>query len=988
MANYVRSRWYVGFPRPKRSVDYDLSSEVNRAALARLKPIDEQDTTDLQRAGTVPDVSDVDENGSKVQTSLADEMKLAAIYDDQTMINNILREKRSNREIQRLLSRTDERGQPCIFYALESRSLNSLTSLLNHVKDTKCVIAKNGESVLHVATRMGDVDFLHNLLQHDFIVDLVNHVESVNGRSPLHFAATFNHVEIAKVLLEHGGKITEVDITERCPLYIAANKGHANMLELFLKHEKSRVQELLFSEEYGGSHYRNILHVAVDSGDERTVQVCLQDEDVIREDLREEIRHGDGYLIHAACKNGMEKSLFRFVDVMTHLDLLQLNRKDKQGFTPIHKAAINNHSDIVSYIGSKSKIFVNEKTENSQSALVLAAQRGHVRVVEELLKLKADFTIRDDSNRTVLHYAIAHPETLRILLKKKDLGPLLINEKEIDGYTPIHNAALKGLLESVRILLEYNADLNVFTNTSRSPLHCAVSSQNSDVVELILANEPALINKVDATGKTPLHTAANYSSPEVVKCLLNKGAIIVRDGNLFSPLHIAAFKGHLNIVELLVMFKPSMIDWENKYKRTALLTAAVKGKADVVKYLLDSMVAITEDYEFFNCLDWAIINDDTKSAMVMMCHDRWKEIILKTKNGTEGTMAKLVSKNMSEVAYRALSNSMKTTGHPESIDHLVAYDFLCLQNTVTNKRGKKLKPFTAIKAMLRNSSYQCLCHPVCCKYLKAKWMEFGWKVCTTSFMFYFLFLVSLNVYAFGIPSYKASVGKDELPNASINVKVAMLICLISAGVQTLKEIGQLFVYKFNYLMDKVNYLECVLYVSTFIFAVPSNDSMSVKTSFQWMACSVALFCAWMNLIMYLRRFASYGIIILMMRKISFTLIKVMGLLIFFLVAFAAAFTVIMNDRQGFDRFSVSILTGATMTMGEFDFKQTFLGDHSDYNTFYPLQLVLLAGFLVVMPIIIMNLLLALAIDDTSSIMQHAKLQKHIQTVRIFMKLSN
>lgn len=100
----------------------------------------------------------------------------------------------------------------------------------------------------------------------------------------------------------------------------------------------------------------------------------------------------------------------------------------------------------------------------------------------------------------------------------------------------------------------------------------------------------------------------------------------LRDGNLFSPLHIAAFKGHLNIVELLVMFKPSMIDWENKYKRTALLTAAVKGKADVVKYLLDSLAAITEDYEFFNCLDWAIINDDTKSAMVMMCHDRWKEV--------------------------------------------------------------------------------------------------------------------------------------------------------------------------------------------------------------------------------------------------------------------------------------------------------------------------------------------------------------------------
>ncbi|XP_046848105.1 transient receptor potential cation channel subfamily A member 1-like [Xenia sp. Carnegie-2017] len=807
MANHVRSRWHVGFPRRQRSVDYDLSSEVNRAALARLKPIDEQGTIEL--AGSIPIVFDVDENGSKVQNSLADQLKLAAIYDDQKTINNILREKTSDREIQTLLSKTDERGQPCIFYALEWRSLNSLTSLLNYAKDPKCVIAKNGESVLHVATGMGDVAFLRNLLQHDIIVDLVNHVESVNARSPLHFAATFNHVEIAKVLLEHGGKITKVDIIRRCPVYIAAAKGHANMLELFLKHEKSRMQELLFSEDYGGLFHRNILHVAVDSGDERIVQVCLQDEDVIREDLREEIRHD--LLIHAACENGMKKSLFRFMEVMGHLDFLQLNRKDKQGFTPIHKT-FGLKPDVITltiyFILEPQSIIT---TKNSQSALVLAAQRGHVRVVEELLKLKADFTLRDDSNRTVLHYAIAYPETLRILLKK-----------EIDGYTPIHNAALKGVLESVRILLEYNADLNVFTNNFRSPLHCAVSSQNSDVVELILANEPALINKFDADRETPLHTAAKYSSPEVVKCLVNNGA---------------------------------MINLENIYKRTALLTAAVEGKADVVKYLLDKWAKITNDYEFFNCLDWAIMNDDTKSAM---CSNSVEgiafglTIIYETKNGPEGTMAKLISKNMSEVAYRALSNSMKTTGHPESTDYLVEYDFLFLQTAVTNKGGKKLKPLTAIKAMLRNDSYQCLCHPVCLRYLKNKWMEFGWKMNIASFMSYFLFLVSLNVYAFGIPSYKASVDKDELPNASINVKVAMLICLISAGVQTLKEIGQLFFYKFNYLMDKVNYLECVLYVSTFIFAVPSNDSMSVKTSFQWMACSVALFCAWINLIMYLK----------------------------------------------------------------------------------------------------------------------------------------
>ena len=68
----------------------------------------------------------------------------------------------------------------------------------------------------------------------------------------------------------------------------------------------------------------------------------------------------------------------------------------------------------------------------------------------------------------------------------------------------------------------------MFTNTSRTPLHCAVSSQCLDVVQLVLSHESALINNADSTGKTPLHTAASYGSTDVVKCLLDHGALVVR----------------------------------------------------------------------------------------------------------------------------------------------------------------------------------------------------------------------------------------------------------------------------------------------------------------------------------------------------------------------------------------------------------------------------------------------------------------------------
>ena len=96
------------------------------------------------------------------------------------------------------------------------------------------------------------------------------------------------------------------------------------------------------------------------------------------------------------------------------------------------------------------------------------------------------------------------------------------------------------------------------------------------------------------------------------------------------------------------------------------------------------------------------------------------------------------------------------------------------------------------------------------------------------------------------------------------------------------------------------------------------------------------------------------------------------------MAFAAAFTPIMNDTLGFGDFGQSILTSAVMTMGEFDFKEAFLNGVTDrYETFQWLRLLLLVVFIVLMPIVLMNLLLALAIDNTSTIMQQAK---HIQMV--------
>ena len=68
------------------------------------------------------------------------------------------------------------------------------------------------------------------------MANMVNDIERKNKRAPLHLAAKFNYIEIAKELLQHGAKLDRPDITGQSPLYMAACGGYADMLKVFLEH--------------------------------------------------------------------------------------------------------------------------------------------------------------------------------------------------------------------------------------------------------------------------------------------------------------------------------------------------------------------------------------------------------------------------------------------------------------------------------------------------------------------------------------------------------------------------------------------------------------------------------------------------------------------------------------------------------------------------------------------------------------------------------
>ena len=105
-------------------------------------------------------------------------------------------------------------------------------------------------------------------------------------------------------------------------------------------------------------------------------------------------------------------------------------------------------------------------------------------------------------------------DVVRLLLKMK----YAVDAPDAQGNTALHNAALKGRLEVVSALLDAGAAPNAFSRNGSTPLHEAALGGNSKVIEL-LVSKGASVDAVDAEGNTPLHLAAAFERKDAIDAL-------------------------------------------------------------------------------------------------------------------------------------------------------------------------------------------------------------------------------------------------------------------------------------------------------------------------------------------------------------------------------------------------------------------------------------------------------------------------------------
>ena len=89
------------------------------------------------------------------------------------------------------------------------------------------------------AARAGQHDRLLSLLLQNDMNERIQVVDWM-GRTPLHRAARYNHVEILQLLLQYGARIDVVDVHGQSPLHSAAAHGHAEALNVLICHFQNK----------------------------------------------------------------------------------------------------------------------------------------------------------------------------------------------------------------------------------------------------------------------------------------------------------------------------------------------------------------------------------------------------------------------------------------------------------------------------------------------------------------------------------------------------------------------------------------------------------------------------------------------------------------------------------------------------------------------------------------------------------------------------
>ncbi|KAJ7407256.1 hypothetical protein BTVI_63885 [Pitangus sulphuratus] len=397
---------------------------------------------------------------------------------------------------------------------------------------------------------------------------------------------------MVSLLLSRGANINAFDKKDRRAIHWAAYMGHIEVVKLLVTH----TAEVTCKDKKSYTP----LHAAASSGMISVVKYLLD----LGVDMNEPNAYGNTPL-HVACYNGQDVVVNELIDCGANV-----NQVNEKGFTPLHFAAASTHGALCLELLVCNGADVNIKTNKNRGDLTKPSRaykksgdgfctrafcdmtRGNI------FKLKEGFDIDtpDDFGRTCLHAAAAggNLECLNLLLNTG----ADFNKKDRFGRTPLHYAAANCNYQCLFALVGSGASVNDLDERGCTPLHYAAASDtDGKCLEYLLRNDanPGIRDK---QGYNAVHYSAAYGHrlclelayhghhqalEVLVQSLLD---LDVRNNNGRTPLDLAAFKGHVECVDVLINQGASILVKDYVVKRTPIHAAATNGHSECLRLLI------------------------------------------------------------------------------------------------------------------------------------------------------------------------------------------------------------------------------------------------------------------------------------------------------------------------------------------------------------------------------------------------------------------